>query len=55
MEAIKKQVEEIEQTQQPAEESPRQALARVVEEVAEDARQAPQAYLEESLVPEGGE
>lgn len=32
-----------------------EALAEVVDRVAKDARRAPEAYLQETLVPEGGE
>jgi len=40
----------------PAEEvTPEERASRVIEGIAEDARQSPGAYLRETLVPEGGE
>ncbi len=47
-----------EQRQQPApkrERTPEEALREVVAEVAEDARDRPQEYLEQTRVPAGGE
>lgn len=37
------------------EKTERDALAKVVEEVALDASRDPQSYLRETIVPEGGE
>ncbi len=39
----------------PKSKTERDALAKVVEEVALDADREPQAYLRETIVPEGGE
>lgn len=39
----------------PTEDDAADVMARLIDEIAEDARVAPEAYLQETIVPEGGE